>query len=151
MSTANPISAGHQGRINKPLLRPAWTPATIGLTVLLFMFHLWPLGLAMIAYVIWGDRLDAFKDDANRATDNLMSKFGQFGRGAPAGFGRTGNVAFDDWRTEELKRLDEERSRLAAMEREFDSYQRELRRAKDQEEFETFLRNRKSTVDGDSA
>ena len=146
--TATPMTAD-SGR-NKPLLRPAWTPATIGLTVLLFMLHLWPLGLAMIAYVIWGDRLDAFKADANRATDSLVSKFGAFGRAAPTGFGRTGNVAFDDWRTDELKRLDEERQRLATMEREFADYQRELRRAKDQEEFETFLRNRK-TVDGDRA
>ena len=144
-ASTHPVSTAGD---RKPLIRPAWTPATIGLTVLLFMLHLWPLGLAMIAYVIWGDRLDAFKADANRATDSIMAKFGGLGRGTATGFGRSGNVAFDDWREAELKRLDEERQRLATMEREFDDYQRELRRAKDQEEFETFLR-RRNTVDND--
>ena len=122
-----------------PVIRPAWTPVTIALTVLGFMVF-WPLGLAMIAYIVWGDRLDAFKTDANRATDAL---FGSFKRPTPAGFGRSGNVAFDDWRETEMTRLDEERRKLSEMEREFDEYQRELRRAKDREEFEAFLRTRR--------
>ena len=132
------------------LIRPAWTPVTIGITLALFLVGAWPFALAMMAYIIWGDRLDAFKADANRATDSLFQQFGQFGRGTPAGFGRSGNVAFDDWREAEMKRLDEERRKLAEMEREFVDYQRELRRAKDREEFDSFLRGRK-TVDGSEA
>ena len=31
------------------------------------------LGLAMLAYIIWGDRLDGFKRDVNRATDGIFS------------------------------------------------------------------------------
>ena len=152
MTTATHMTADGTGRRMMPLLRPAWTPFTIGLTVILFMLHLWPLALGMIAYIIWGDRLDALKADANRATDGLFQRFGSFGRPAPAGFGRSGNVAFDDWREAEMKRLDEERAKLHEMEREFDAYQRELRRAKDREEFETFLRDRDNrTVDGDRA
>ncbi|TIX06797.1 MAG: DUF2852 domain-containing protein, partial [Mesorhizobium sp.] len=50
------------------LIRPAWTPATIALMVIGFMVF-WPLGFAMLAYIIWGDRLDGFKRDVNRATD----------------------------------------------------------------------------------
>ena len=123
-----------------PMIRPAWTPVTIGITVALFMVGAWPFALAMMAYIIWGDRLDAFKADANRFTDTL---FGQFKRPTPAGFGRSGNVAFDDWRQDEMKRLDEERRKLAEMEREFEAYQRELRRAKDREEFDAFLRTRR--------
>ena len=129
------------------LIRPAWTPVTIAIVVGLFMVGAWPFALAMMAYIIWGDRLDAFKADANRATDDLMTRFGRM-RPTPAGFGRSGNVAFDDWREGEMKRLDEERRRLAEMEREFDEYQRELRRAKDREEFEAFLKNRR-TVDAE--
>ena len=145
MNTAS--NSVYQGRGPMPLLRPAWTPVTIGITVALFMVGAWPFALAMMAYIIWGDRLDAFKADANRATDDLMSRFGRL-RPTPAGFGRSGNVAFDDWREAEMKRLNEERERLAAMEREFDEYQRELRRAKDREEFEAFLKTRR-TVDGE--
>ena len=55
------------------LIRPAWTPATIALMVIGFMVF-WPLGLAMLAYIIWGDRLEGFKRDVNRATDGVFAK-----------------------------------------------------------------------------
>ena len=55
---------------------------------------------------------------------------------------RTGNVAFDDWREKELERLAEERRKLDETLAEFDEYMRELRRAKDQEEFDRFMANR---------
>ena len=54
------------------LIRPAWTPATIALMVIGFMVF-WPLGFAMLAYIIWGDRLDGFKRDVNRATDGIFA------------------------------------------------------------------------------
>lgn len=125
------------------LIRPAWTPATIALTVIGFMVF-WPLGLAMLAYIIWGDKLDGFKRDANRATDGIFAacrrgadKTHRWGHGT-----RTGNVAFDEWRDKELERLAEERRKLDEMYEEFDAYGRELRRAKDQEEFDRFMAER---------
>lgn len=120
-----------------PLIRPAWTPATIALMILGFMVF-WPLGLAMLAYIIWGDRLDTLKRDINTATDNLT---GAFKGGAKPAF-RTGNYAFDDWRDAEIERLSEERRKLDEMRDEFDAYLRELRRAKDQEEFDAFMKSR---------
>ncbi|MEL6751332.1 MAG: DUF2852 domain-containing protein [Pseudomonadota bacterium] len=130
-------------------IRPAWTPATIALMIIGFMVF-WPLGLAMIAYIVWGDRLEAFKTEVNGATDKAVNAFGA---GKFKGFtaDRTGNVAFDDWREAELKRLHEERIRLDGMRAEFDDYARELRRAKDQEEFASFMSNRKETVDNAEA
>jgi hypothetical protein len=129
------------------LIRPAWTPATIALMVLGFVVF-WPLGLAMLAYIIWGDRLDGFKRDVNRATDGIFAgcrrsadKAQRWGNGQ-RGASRTGNVAFDDWRAKELERLAEERRKLDEMLGEFDEYARELRRAKDQEEFDRFMANR---------
>src|SRR5690606_24532018 len=119
------------------LLRPAWTPATIALMVLGFIAY-WPLGLAMLAYILWGDRLGNFKREVNRATDSMFSNC----RSAARASGATGNVAFDDWRTKELDRLAEERRKLEAMRDEFDEYVRELRRAKDQEEFDRFMAHR---------
>ena len=145
MTTNNAVQA---------LIRPAWTPATIAMTVIGFMIF-WPLGLAMIAYIVWGDRLEAFKVEANRATDGVIGQFKRSGMARAGGFhgtpfGRTGNVAFDDWRDEEMKRLDEKRAELSRMEAEFADYQRELRRAKDREEFDRFLRDRDNkTVDAD--
>ncbi|CDX37442.1 conserved hypothetical protein [Mesorhizobium sp. SOD10] len=126
------------------LIRPAWTPATIALMVIGFMVF-WPLGLAMLVYIIWGDRLEGFKRDVNRATDGIFAgcrrgsdKAARWGHGSS----RTGNVAFDDWREKELERLAEERRKLDEMLSEFDEYARELRRAKDQEEFDRFMAQR---------
>jgi hypothetical protein len=123
------------------LIRPAWTPATIALMVIGFMVF-WPLGLAMLAYIIWGDRLEGFKRDVNRATDGVFAgccRGAHRHRASP----RTGNVAFDDWREKELERLAEERRKLDETLAEFDDYMRELRRAKDQEEFDRFMANRR--------
>ena len=124
---------------NSALIRPAWTPATIGLMVVGFMVF-WPLGLAMLAYIIWGDRLEGFKRDVNRATDGVFAGCKRSAR--TAAYGRTGNVAFDDWRDAELQRLDEERRKLDEARAEFEAYARELRRAKDQDEFDRFMRDR---------
>lgn len=124
------------------LIRPAWTPATIALMVLGFIVY-WPLGLAVLAYILWGDRLEAFRGDVNRTTDRVMGGLRRSGANLPFGEGRTGNVAFDDWREGELKRLDAERRKLEESRAEFETYVRELRRAKDQEEFDRFMRERR--------
>lgn len=123
------------------LIRPAWTPATIALMVLGF-FVFWPLGLAMLAYILWGDRLGDVKSEWNRVSDSL------FGNVRSTGFShaRTGNVAFDDWREAELARIEEERRKLDEARDEFDAYLRELRRAKDQEEFDRFMAERSRTT-----
>jgi hypothetical protein len=125
------------------LIRPAWTPATIALMVIGFVVF-WPLGLAMLAYIIWGDRLEGFKRDVNRATDGVFAGCRRASWKANAA---TGNVAFDDWREKELERLAEERRKLDEMRDEFDEYARELRRAKDQQDFDRFMAGRnKSTA-----
>jgi hypothetical protein len=123
------------------LIRPAWTPATIALMVVGFMLF-WPLGLAMLAYIIWGDRLDDVKGEFSKVRDNLFG----YGRKGMTMHARTGNVAFDDWREKELARIEEERRKLDEMRSEFDDYLRELRRAKDQEEFDRFMASRSKTT-----
>jgi hypothetical protein len=130
------------------LIRPEWTPATIALMVLGFVVF-WPLGLAMLAYIIFGDRLRGFKRDANGRADRWFAGCRRAGRDYRRRF-TTGNVAFDDWREAELGRLDEERRKLDAMREEFDSYVREVRRAKDQDEFDRFMQNRNNRPAGDS-
>lgn len=125
------------------IIRPAWTPATIALMVLGFIIF-WPLGLAMLAYILWGERLDGFKRDVNKATDGVASQFRGCRRG-PRRSARTGNVAFDEWREAELERLHKERMKLDEVRAEFDEYSRELRRAKDQEEFDRFMADKKAS------
>jgi len=127
------------------LLRPDWTPATIGLMVLGFVVF-WPLGLAMLAYILFGERLQAFKRDANEKVDGFARSC-RGGHWRHNGWDRhqrfsTGNMAFDDWRKAEIDRIEQERRKLDEMRAEFDNYMRELRRARDQEEFDRFMRDR---------
>lgn len=132
---------------NNALIRPAWTPATIALMVLGFIVY-WPLGLAVLAYILWGDRLELFRRDVGRATDRVAGMMRRSGANLPFGAERTGNVAFDDWREKELARLDAERRRLSEASLEFEAYARELRRAKDQEEFDRFMSHRNARQSG---
>lgn len=135
-------SAQYTGR-RQSWLRPAWTPATIGLMVLGFVVA-WPLGLAMLAYIIWGDRMDDLKHDVRRGFGRFKREMDMKGfNTGDRGMGRdTGNVAFDDFRKSEIERLEEERRKLDAMVDEFDSHLRNLRRAKDQAEFDEFMKSR---------
>lgn len=123
------------------LLRPAWTPATVALMVLGFVVF-WPLGLAMLAYILFGDRFNTFKEAANLSVDDVVSKCRSWKAPGVSPMRESGNVAFDDWRKAELARLQEEQRKLDEMRDEFTSYMRELRRAKDQEEFDRFMQDR---------
>src|SRR5690606_4499665 len=102
-------------------IRPGWNPLSIALMVLGFIVF-WPLGLAMLAYILWGDRLKDMAAEVSgnvrRATDRLRSQ---------AVSGSSGNVAFDEYRARELARLEEERRKLdeqrAALDAEVEEFQ----------------------------
>ncbi|THF50322.1 DUF2852 domain-containing protein [Allorhizobium terrae] len=127
------------------LLRPAWTPATVALMVLGFVVF-WPLGLAMLAYILFGDRFNSFKDAANASVDDVVSKCRDWKSFTASPMRDSGNIAFDEWRRAELDRLEAERRRLDEMRSDFENYVRELRRAKDQDEFDRFMRERKTSA-----
>ncbi len=127
-------------------IRPAWTPLTILLMVLGFMLF-WPLGLAMLAYILWGDRIPEFRRSAAGARREFGSAFGCGHRMAAP----SGNIAFDEYRQRELRRLEEERRRLDEERHEFEAYVRNLRRAKDQEEFDRFMAERRASRGDDTS
>ncbi|MCK0198332.1 DUF2852 domain-containing protein [Ancylobacter sp. 6x-1] len=114
--------------------RPAW----IALTVLGFMAW-WPLGLAVLAFSIGSGRMGCrsrrdFSDWQERGRDAFRSAFGgNFRRG----FRPSGNAAFDDYREETLRRLEDE-------EREFATFLDRLRQAKDKAEFDQFMTERRN-------
>lgn len=101
--------------------KPAW----IALMVLSFILF-WPLGLAILAYFIWSGRMGC--------TDR---KSWSDWRTRQGGMGSTGNRAFDDYRSETLRRLEEEA-------REFKDFVERLRFAKDKEEFDRFMSERRT-------
>jgi hypothetical protein len=146
--------------------RGRWKFAEIAAMVLGFIVF-WPIGAAILAFKIWQQRTGYPGDLASFCTeawDTVRSgdwSRGPFARGGQAfrgwrrgggGWGpggprrarRTGNSAFDDWRDAELSRLEEERRKLEAAEREFAEYIDNLRRARDREEFDRFMNERRN-------
>lgn len=127
--------------------RGRWTALNIVLMILGFAIF-WPLGLAMLAWIIWGDEIAAKAEDVKahfRSFSERAPRFRQDGFGFQ---GRTGNAAFDEYRAQELKRLEEERRKLEAMRADFEKFLGELRRVKDQEEFDRFMREFRNRTDG---
>ena len=56
----------------------------------------------------------------------------------------SGNRAFDEWREAELARLEEERRKLEDAHREFAEFVENIRKAKDREEFDRFMNERRN-------
>jgi hypothetical protein len=96
--------------------------AWIAAMVLGFVFF-WPVGLALLAYMIWSKRMFS----SNCAT-RRSSRFS--GR-----VQTTGNTAFDSYKADMLKRLEDEQQA-------FETFLERLREAKDKSEFDAFMDDR---------
>lgn len=126
----------------RSVARTGFNPASIALMVIGFMIA-WPLGLAVLAWILWADRF-GWRGRVASFADGLRDGIARspFGAGR-TGFGfATGNAAFDAYRASELERLEAERRRLDEERAEFEAYMAHLRRARDQEEFDRFKAER---------
>ncbi len=102
--------------------------------VLGFIFC-WPVGLALLLYMIWSKRMFS----KSHRTSNGM------GRHAMHAMKPTGNSAFDAYKADTLRRLEEEQNN-------FESFLERLRDAKDKAEFDQFMDDRAGSSDkGDTA
>ncbi len=120
--------------------KPAW----IALIVLGFMAW-WPLGLGILAFTIGSGRMGCCgygnSDRWQHKMDRMQAKMdwmrskmaGGPWNSAPS----SGNRAFDEYRAETLKRLEEEQ-------REFREFLDRLRFAKDKTEFDQFMAERRN-------
>jgi Protein of unknown function (DUF2852) len=128
------------------------------LAMVLGFIVFWPIGLAILGWKIWqkksGYQGDIVSFGREQWAKRARWSAGRFGfatsdaGGLSGGAGSTGNRAFDEWRAGELSRLDEEYQRLAAAEREFAEFMDNLRQARDREEFERFMNERRSRQEG---
>jgi hypothetical protein len=96
----------------------------------------WPVGLAVLFWILWRKR---------RGETAAPAWVGRLAGRLPGG---SGNSAFDAWRRGELERLEQERRKLAAAEREFAAFLDQLKRARDREEFDRFTAARARAADG---
>jgi hypothetical protein len=141
-------NAGWSAQYGGTACRGRWSPVEIAAMVVGFMIF-WPIGLAILLAKVWqksnGAEGDVFSFVRERAQEAKRNVFADCETARAGAFwGSSGNVAFDEWRESELRRLEEERRKLLDAEREFSDHISELRRARDRDEFESFMRARKS-------
>ncbi len=111
--------------------------AWIALIVLGF-WTFWPIGLTALAFVLFSGRVRAWKCQARGQWYNTDMA----GRAWRSGGRRhsSGNAAFDEYRAETIKRLEDEQ-------KEFVEYLEKLRKAKDKAEFDQFMADRRGRPD----
>jgi hypothetical protein len=131
--------------MNTAIIKPQWGPLTIALMVLGFIIW-WPLGLAVLAYILWGEMFGGSAEKAQGFV-NRSKVWAEQNCGPRAHYRHgwrhsSGNAAFDDYRAEQLRRLEEERKRLDEEIQAFHEYMANLRKAKDRDEFDRFMRER---------
>ena len=123
-----------------PLVRAeAWLDekgkgAWIAAMVLGFIFF-WPIGLALLFYMIWSKRM--FSKSSCRS-GKTWSHHGM------SAMKTTGNSAFDAYKADTLRRLEQEQQ-------DFEAFLERLREAKDKSEFDEFMDERARDAGSDSA
>ena len=147
MSDTGPQGAWRGGACG----RSGWKPVELLAMVLGFMVF-WPIGVGVIAWKYFR-RGDTRPADWFGAMRDRFERLNASGIGPAArpdwsgfGFGQSGNAAFDEWRKQEIERLDQERRKLEAAQKDFAAFVDQARRARDREEFERFMRDRSGGV-----
>ncbi len=91
--------------------------------VLGFIF-VWPIGLAILFYMIWSNRMSRSFFGCCHSRKHHST---------------TGNTAFDAYKQDTLKRLEDEQSA-------FQGFLQRLREAKDKTEFDEFMKGRENAL-----
>ncbi len=97
--------------------------AWIAAMVLGFIFF-WPIGLALLFYMIWSKRMFSKSCTVRSRRGHAMTALRP-----------TGNSAFDAYKADTLRRLEEEQEK-------FEEFLERLREAKDKSEFDQFMDER---------
>jgi hypothetical protein len=146
--------------------KPAW----IVLMVLGFILY-WPIGLAILAFILWSGRMwsgpmgcgwqgrrgnvEEWRQRAvervNRAAEHWERRRARWeermqrhGGDRGRGLSETGNRAFDEYRADALRKLEEEAN-------EFRAFLERLRLAKDRAEFDDYMKERRNRQPGGPA
>jgi hypothetical protein len=116
--------------------RKAWIIAMV-----LGFVVFWPLGLALLGYMIWRNKMFNHSCGHHRHEARHRGR----DRDYRMALGPSGNTAFDSYKAETLRRLEEEQQA-------FESFLQRLRDAKDKSEFDNFMEDRaRANRDADDA
>ena len=135
---------GGAASVAPPWAHPFWAPLLIPRPVLIVLMILgfifwWPIGLVLLAVMIWRKQMfcGGYRRYAPQGgapwSDTGWKSWRSGGRQPPS----SGNRAFDEYRTETLRRLEEEQ-------KEFAEFLERLRFAKDKAEFDQFMNERRN-------
>ena len=134
--------------------KPAW----IALMIVSFILF-WPAGLVVLGFLLgsgrmgcWAHNPERWQRRVERMQRRMQERAAQWcgpgwssqGWTNRAAGGSSGNRAFDEYRAETLRRLEEE-------ERQFKEFLDRLRQAKDKAEFDQFMAERRRHPDAPSA
>jgi hypothetical protein len=124
MSTTAPSSYSSGGWFSKAerWLDDKGKGAWIAAMVLGFIFF-WPVGLAFLGYMIWSKRMFSKSCTTRRMGQHMNT------------MRSTGNAAFDAYKADTLRRLEDEQTN-------FEAFLERLREAKDKSEFDQFMDDR---------
>ncbi len=106
--------------------------------IILGFWVFWPIGLTALAFVIFSGRGRAWRMQQRGQWYNANMR--GCGMGRMRGMRSSGNAAFDEYRAETIKRLEDEQ-------KEFVEYLEKLRQAKDKQEFDQFMADRRGRTD----
>jgi len=113
--------------------KPAWI-----VLMILGFWAWWPLGLAILAFTIGSGRMGCWNHHGvNRWQDKMDRMRSKVDWTTPPS---SGNRAFDDYRADTLRRLEDEQ-------REFKEFLQRLRFANDRAEFDQFMAERRNRPD----
>jgi hypothetical protein len=124
-----------RGPVSEPhrlhMLDSPWHPGWIAVTVLGFLIW-WPIGLALLLFTLGSRKMGCWnhQDHWQSKMERMRNRMER--RGFPFGPPSSGNRAFDEYRMETLRRLEEEQT-------EFRNFLDRLRHARDKEEFDQFM------------
>ncbi len=107
--------------------------AWIAAMVLGFIFF-WPVGLALLAYMIWSKRMFTGCRKSHILGPRNLNRHAR-----RTAFTSSGNTAFDAYKDETLRRLEEEQKN-------FENFLERLRESKDKAEFDQFMEERAKTA-----
>ncbi|WP_083099509.1 DUF2852 domain-containing protein [Pseudophaeobacter leonis] len=107
--------------------------AWIAAMVLGFVFF-WPIGLALLFYMIWSKRM--FNKSCRSQNRTPWAKHGM------SAMKPSGNSAFDAYKEDTLRRLEQEQN-------DFETFLQRLRDAKDKAEFDDFMQERNAAPQQD--
>ena len=130
-----------------------WSGVELGVIIGGFVIF-WPAGLVALRIKLVNGELwkgsahsvspwAAYHDWKAQRGDKPFAFSGAFNGASWPSHGTSGNAAFDAYKKEQLERLEAERRKLEDEQRAFAEHLPKLRRAKDQDEFDRFMAERK--------